>query len=110
MPRLLSGDGDSPVRGDAGDASSLEGGDDEPPDLVDVVLAPRSIPVSDRSDRLARGRVDDLEHATGAGIREAFETRLALDQLLVALGPADVLRHLGISQRHLQDWKISRSP
>src|SRR5690242_7900237 len=84
---------DREPRGLAGDPAALELGEDRPARLPDGRPVDVPLPVADRSDRLTALLVDDLEHPAGAGAADPLVLRLALDELLLALGAAEELGH-----------------
>src|SRR5215831_13096616 len=95
MPALRASLFDRQSRGRAGEPASLEARQHAPPALVDQVATPGALPITDRPNRLVGLLVDDLEHA-----RVWPQIALMpLDDLLPALGPAEVLRHLSRVQR-----------
>src|SRR4051795_10796507 len=93
-----------------GDSPPLELREDEPPGLVDRLAVPVALPVPDRADRLARIRVNDLEHPSLTRSGQSLENRLALGNLLRALRSAEVRRHLRIAHNPGEERQIVLAP
>src|SRR6185503_348729 len=72
---------------------------------VDVTL-----PVADRPDRFAALLVDDLEHPARARVADPLVLRLALDELLLALGAAEVLGHGRVAEEPAQQRQVAVRP
>src|SRR5262249_30298904 len=93
-----------------GDAAALELREHHPAELPDLLAPPVAVPVADRADALAGLVVDDLEHPPRPGLGEALETLLPLDELLLALRPAEVLRPLRVAERPAQERQVALAP
>src|SRR5215211_7823680 len=76
------------------DSAALEFRQDAPASLVDRLALPLPFPVADQADRLAVGQEDDPEHAACSRFGEGEIVLVARENLLLALRPADVFRHL----------------
>src|SRR5262249_11748932 len=103
------GHGDRLPGGLACDAPALEPRQHHPADLIDNLAAPVLLPVPDRAGRRTRF-LDDLQHPPLARVGQLLVAMLAVGQLLGTLGPAEMLRHRGITHQLLDEWEVPLAP
>ena len=96
MFAVRPGHGNSLFGRRACDAPPLERREHLPPDLIDRFATPGAFPVDDRPSRLAAGLEDNLEDPGRAFLGEPQEAGVALGNLFVALGAAQMLGHLRV--------------
>ncbi len=86
-----------------GHAPALRGGQHRPADLVDLLAPPLAVPVADPAEVLTVG--DDLQ-AAGVGL----VALLPRGDLLLRLGPAEVLHHRRVADQRLQQRQVAGAP
>jgi hypothetical protein len=91
-------------------APSLEPREHLPPDLIDRFTTPGALPVGDRPDPLAAGLQDNFAYPGRAFLCEPKEAGVALGNLLLALGAAQMPGHLRVPHQLLQERQVALAP
>jgi len=92
------------------DAPPLERREHLPPDLIDQFATPGALPVDDRPDPLAAGLEDNLAYPGRAFLCKPQEAGVALGNLFVALGAAQMPGHLRVTHQLLQERQVALAP
>src|SRR6267143_4739345 len=110
MLPLCPGRGDRLRDRGSRNSSALEFRNHGPADFVHFLAIPGPFPVDNPADPLARGLVHDLENSARTRGHKGFITRLAFDEFLTALRPAEMHHHPWVAKQLLEKGKVILAP